>query len=56
MLKRSGPSIERWGTPKSMSYHVLYSLSIFTRVVSSLLDNYKLVLAVSLSQIHKHAI
>ena len=48
MLKRSGPSIEPWGTPKSIRYQSL-------RVVSSLLDNYKLVL-VSLSQRHKHEI
>ena len=31
ILKRSGPSIEPWGTPKSISCHMLYSLSIFTR-------------------------
>ena len=30
MLKRIGPSIEPWGTPKSIFCHVLYSLSIFT--------------------------
>ena len=27
----SGPSIKPWGTPKSISCHVLYLLSIFTR-------------------------
>ena len=55
MLKRKRLSIEPWGTPKSVSCHVLYSLYLSLLVVSSLRDNYKLVL-VNLSQSHKHAI
>ena len=44
MLKRSGPSIEQCGIPKIISGHVCYICYQSLLVVSSLRNNYKLVL------------